>query len=105
MALKVIGAGLGRTGTLSLKLALEHIGFGPCYHMSEMFGAMRRAMPLWLAAGHGRADWDAIFEGYRATTDYPGCTYWRELVAAYPEARVILTTRDPDGWFDSVSAT
>ena len=105
MALKVIGAGLGRTGTLSLKLALEHIGFGPCYHMSEMFGAMRRAMPLWLAAGHGQADWDAIFEGYRATTDYPGCTYWRELAARYPEARVILTTRDPDSWFDSVSAT
>jgi hypothetical protein len=105
MALKVIGAGLGRTGTLSLKLALEHIGYGPCYHMSEMFGAIRREMPLWIAAGHGQADWDAIFDGYQATADYPGCTYWRELATKYPEARIILTTRDPDSWFESVSAT
>ncbi len=105
MALKVIGAGLGRTGTLSLKLALEHLGFGPCYHMSEVFAGVRRNLPLWVAAGRGQPDWDAIFDGYLSTTDYPGCTYWRELAEHYPDAKVVLSTRDPDSWFDSVSNT
>jgi hypothetical protein len=105
MALGVIGAGLGRTGTLSLKLALEHIGFGKCYHMSEMIANVRRHLPLWLASANGDPRWDAIFDGYRSSTDYPGCMFWRELTAEYPEAKVILTTRDPDKWFESVSAT
>lgn len=105
MALKVIGAGLGRTGTLSLKLALEHLGFGPCYHMSEVLAGVRRNLPLWLEAGRGRPDWDAIFGGFASTTDYPGCTYWRELAAYYPDAKVVLSTRDPNSWFDSVSNT
>src|SRR5690606_30029691 len=61
MTLKVIGAGLGRTGTLSLKLALEHIGFGPCYHMSEMLAQMRSHLPLWIETARGNPDWDAIF--------------------------------------------
>ena len=101
MALKVIGAGLGRTGTLSLKLALEHIGFARCYHMSEMLSQMRSHLPLWIESAKGNPQWDAIFEGYQSTTDYPGCMFWRELLAKYPEAKVILTTRDPDKWFES----
>jgi hypothetical protein len=105
MTLKVIGAGLGRTGTLSLKLALEHIGFGRCYHMSEMLAQMRTHLPLWLEAARGYPNWGAIFAGYLSTCDYPACTYWRELAATYPEAKIVLTTRDPDSWFDSVSAT
>ena len=105
MALAVIGAGLGRTATFSLKVALEHLGFGPCYHMSEVFAGARRNVPLWLDAIDGRPDWDAIFEGFHSTTDYPACTYWRELVEHYPRAKVILTVRDPDTWFDSVSET
>ncbi|GGC22108.1 hypothetical protein GCM10011371_07190 [Novosphingobium marinum] len=105
MALEVIGAGLGRTATFSLKFALEHLGFGPCYHMSEVFARARRDVPLWIEASQGRADWDAIFEGFRSTTDYPACTYWRELSGKYPAAKFILTTRDPDSWFDSVSET
>lgn len=105
MALKVIGAGLGRTGTLSLKLALEHLGFGPCYHMAEIFADMNRALPLWLDVVRGKPDWEAVFDGYQSSTDYPVCTYWRELAALYPEAKVILSTRDPDSWFDSVSET
>src|SRR5665213_573713 len=96
MALKVIGAGLGRTGTLSLKLALEHIGFGPCYHMSEMLSQSRSHAPLWIESASGNPRWDTIFAHYRSTTDYPGCTFWRELLEKYPDARVILTTRDPD---------
>ncbi|WP_338465922.1 sulfotransferase [Novosphingobium sp. ZN18A2] len=105
MALEVIGAGLGRTATFTLKFALEHIGFGPCYHMVENFKGARRNVPLWLDAIDGKPDWDAIFEGYRSTTDYPACTYWRELSEYYPDAKVILTQRDPDSWFDSVSET
>lgn len=105
MTLKVIGAGLGRTGTLSFKLALEHIGFGPCYHMSEMLAQMRTHLPLWLDAARGRPDWEAIFADYLSTCDYPGCTFWRELAAEYPEAKIVLTTRNPDSWFESVSAT
>jgi hypothetical protein len=104
MPLKVIGAGLGRTGTLSLKLALERLGFGPCFHMAEMFINQDRA-PLWVDAAEGRPNWEAIFKGYPATTDYPACIYWRELASAYPSAKVILTLRDADKWFESTQAT
>jgi hypothetical protein len=105
MALKVIGAGLGRTGTLSLKLALEHIGFGPCYHAMELPLAKFGRTPLWSDAIRGRPDWDAIFDGYQSTTDYPGCCFWRELMDHFPEAKVLLSVRDPDSWYDSMSAT
>jgi hypothetical protein len=105
MALKVIGAGLGRTATFSLKFALEHIGLGPCYHMSEVFASSRRNVPLWLDVVRGKPSWDAIFEGYQSTTDYPACSYWRELAEYYPEAKVILSVRDPESWFESVSET
>ena len=94
-----------RTATLSLKFALEHLGLGPCYHMSEVFAAARRNVPLWLQAVHGKPNWDALFDGFTSTTDYPACTYWRELADHYPGAKVILTVRDPDSWFDSVSET
>jgi len=105
MALKVIGAGLGRTATFSLKFALEHIGFGPCYHMSEVLAGARRNIPLWLDVIAGKPDWDAVFDGFQSTTDYPACTYWRELAEHYPEARFILTVRDADKWFESVNQT
>jgi hypothetical protein len=105
MALDVIGAGLGRTATFSLKFALEHLGFGPCYHMAEVLAGARRNIPLWLDVVHGKPDWNAVFAGYQSTTDYPACTYWRELAAFYPDAKVILSVRDPDSWFDSVSET
>ena len=105
MPLKVIGAGLGRTATFSLKFALEHLGLGPCYHMSEVLAAARRNVPLWLNVIKGRPDWDSIFDGYQSTSDYPACSYWRELADYYPNAKVVLTTRDADSWFDSVSET
>jgi hypothetical protein len=105
MALEVIGAGLGRTATFSLKFALEHLGFGPCYHMAEVFAGARRNVPLWLDVVSGKPDWNAVFAGFKSTTDYPACTYWRELAAFYPEAKVILSVRDADSWFDSVSET
>jgi sulfotransferase family protein len=103
--MKLIGAGLGRTGTMSLKFALEHIGFGPCYHMIEFMAHVPRDLPRWLDVIDGRPDWDAVFAGYASTVDYPGCTYWRELLAKWPDAKVILTIRDPDSWFESANET
>ncbi len=105
MSLQVIGAGLGRTGTLSLKFALEHLGFGSCHHATEVAANMRTALPLWNAAERGAADWPAIFAGYRSSTDHPGCYYWRQLIEVYPQAKVVLTVRDPDSWFESVTQT
>jgi hypothetical protein len=105
MTLKVIGAGFGRTGTMSLKLALEQLGFGPCYHMAEVF--KHQAWDLWYEASKdpAHADWATIFQGYNATVDWPNATYWKELADAYPDAKIILTERDPDQWFDSTQAT
>ena len=104
MTLKVVGAGLGRTGTASLKVALEQLLGGRCYHMSECFGNPAHP-PLWLAAARGRPDWEAIFKGYVATVDYPACGFWRQLADHYPEAKVLLTVRDPDKWFESTRET
>lgn len=104
MTLEIIGSGLGRTGTKSLQSALNLLGFGPCHHMVEVF-AHPETMPLWVAAGEGRPDWDAIFAGYRSMVDYPGAHYWRQLAAYYPDAKVLHTVRDPDKWFDSTQAT
>lgn len=105
MSLSVIGAGLPRTGTMSLKLVLEDLGFGRCYHMTEVF-QNPSAAPLWeLAAESEHTDWDAIFEGYHSTTDAPGCLFYRQLAHAYPDAKLILSLRDPNQWFDSTQAT
>ena len=104
MALKVIGAGLGRTGTLSLKLALEQLGFGPCYHMVEAMLNLQ-SIPLWVQAADGNSNWNAIFKDYASTVDYPGCSFWRPLADFYPDAKVLLSVRDPEQWFESTQAT
>lgn len=105
MALDVIGAGFGRTGTNSLKLALEQLNFGPCHHMFEVRDNPEQ-LPAWDHAARGeQADWDAMFQGYRAQVDWPGAAYWRQLSDHYPYAKIILSVRDPDAWFDSVWAT
>lgn len=105
MALKVIGAGLGRTGTLSLKLALEHLGFGPCHHMAEVFANIGSQVPKWVDVVNGKPDWDSVFDGFQAAVDYPGCSYWQELADKYPDAKIILSLRDPESWFNSVNST
>jgi hypothetical protein len=103
--LKVIGAGFGRTGTLSMKAALETLGFGPCYHMVEVFGKPTDAA-LWEAATRGDpVDWNKIFAGYQATVDWPACAFYKDLMKAYPDAKVLLTVRDPEKWYESVSST
>ena len=104
MTLRVVGAGLGRTGTASLQIALEHLGFGPCYHMKELLMDPSRA-PLWVSAAEGNPDWEQVFHGYASTVDYPGCSFWRELMGVYPEAKLLLSVRDPDQWFDSTQGT
>lgn len=105
MALSVIGAGFGRTGTMSLKLALEQLGLGPCYHMVEVF-KNPKAPGYWEAAADGLpVDWDEVFAGYGSTVDWPNATFYRELAEAYPQAKVVLTLRDPQAWFASTQAT
>ncbi len=104
MALKIIGAGLGRTGTASLKVALESLGFGHCYHMTEIM-QNPDFIPGWMDAANGIPDWDKIFHDYGATVDYPACSFWRELAEHYPDAKIILTVRDANSWFDSTSET
>ena len=105
MALDVVGAGFGRTGTLSLKSALEALGFDRCYHMMEMReNSDHRA--VWAAAHRGEpVDWDVLFEGYRAAVDWPACNLWRELAEYYPNAKVLLSVRDSQRWYDSVRNT
>jgi hypothetical protein len=103
--LKVIGAGFGRTGTWSLKAALEKLGFGPCYHMTEVFAHPSHA-DVWVAAARGEpADLEAVLEGYEATTDWPACTFYEELMERYPEAKVLLSVRDPERWYESTRST
>lgn len=105
MALEVIGAGFGRTGTMSLKIALEELGFAPCYHMIEVFENPEHVR-LWEAAVRGEpVDWEKIFGDYRATVDWPGAAFYEELMERYPDAKVILTVRDPDRWYESALNT
>jgi hypothetical protein len=107
--LQVIGAGFGRNGTATLRDALVRLGFGPCDHMRENFEHPER-FPLWEEALRRKdagepIDWRPLLGDYRATMDWPGAYFWRELTAAHPDARVILTVRDPGRWYDSIRAT
>jgi len=105
MSLQVIGSGFGRTGTASLKRALEMLGFGPCHHMEEVL-ANPAQVPHWQAVAAGQAvDWELVFAGYRSQIDWPGAHVWRELAAAYPAAKVIHSIRPEDAWWTSFSAT
>ncbi|HND31303.1 MAG TPA: sulfotransferase [Myxococcota bacterium] len=103
--LRVVGAGFGRTGTLSLKRALEILGFGPCYHMEEVMKHPEH-VPVWEAATRGEAvDWRALYAGWGATVDWPSCAFYQEILAAHPDAKVILSRRDPQRWHQSVMQT
>lgn len=105
MALRVIGAGMGRTGTLSLKLALEMLGFGPCHHMTELIADPRTA-PQWLDVWRGKdPDWQAIYAGYHSAVDFPTYRHFDTLAARWPDARVVLTVRDPEKWWQSTYET
>ena len=106
MTLKVIGAGLGRTGTMSLKLALEKLLGGPCYHMTELFEHLEEHTPLWHQAAKGESvNWDKVFSNYVAAVDEPVSTQWQSIMAHYPDALVVLSVRDADSWWKSAIAT
>ena len=103
--MKVIGSGFGRTGTLSLKAALEILGFAPCYHMEEV---IKRPSHIkhWQKIGHNQPVlWENIFDDFQATVDFPASLFYRELLAHYPEAKVVHTVRDPERWYSSTAET
>jgi hypothetical protein len=105
MTIQVIGAGFGRTGTFSLKAALEQLGFGPCYHMVEVFGHPEHNA-VWENAALGeKTDWKGFLAPYPAGVDWPICHFWRELSDVFPDAKFILTERDPEAWYKSMSQT
>ncbi len=105
MSLKVVGAGVGRTGTHSLKIALEQLLGGPCHHMIEILGDPSQAAG-WMDAIEGRpVDWSTMPVGYLSLVDWPGCSFWPELSAANPDALVLLSVRDPESWYRSASNT
>lgn len=103
--MRVVGVGLGRTGTHSLKIAVEQLLAAPCHHMVEVIGNSEQ-MRLWTAAANGQPDWPAIFSGYSATVDWPGAGFWRELVEQYPNAVVLLSKRtSAEAWWKSANGT
>jgi hypothetical protein len=102
--MKVIGAGLPRTGTLSQKVALEMLGFGPCYHMVNILTDLPLAKQ-WEQAMDGEVDWDQVFGEHESTVDWPGAFFYRELADAYPDAKIVLSTRDPEAWEKSMRTT
>lgn len=105
MPLKVVGAGFGRTGTNSLKLALEQLGFGPCHHMFEVRDNPRQ-LPFWQAAARGEImDWDEVFAEYNASVDWPSAHFWREIADHFADAKVLLSVRPAESWFKSVHST
>lgn len=104
MALEIIGAGFGRTGTYSLKAALERLGCGPCHHMCEVIGDPDQ-IRLWSDVVEGRSDFGRVFSGYRAAVDFPISAYWQDVLAATPGARVVLSQRDAEDWYGSFSQT
>jgi hypothetical protein len=102
--MKLIGAGLPRTATMTQKMALETIGYGPCYHMANVMGDLG-TVPRWLEAFLGRSDWDDIFGGFQATVDWPGAFFYKDLMEAYPDAKVLLSVRDGVSWERSMGQT
>ena len=105
MSLQVIGSGVGRTGTHSLKLALEQLGFAKCYHMEELFRHPEELIYFKKAERGETVDWDKLFVGYKSAVDYPVARYYKQLIAAYPQAKIIHTVRDPESWYNSAMET
>lgn len=103
--MKVLGVGFGRSGTMSLKVALEELGASPCLHMIDLIRNTELIPPWYDAAIEGKVDFDRMFAGFEATIDWPGCTFWRELIDHYPDSPVLLNYREFDGWYKSVKNT
>jgi hypothetical protein len=104
MSIRLIGAGLPRTGTLTQKVALEMLGLGPCYHWVDVLADLNR-VEVWSRAMDGDVSWPEVFDGWQSTVDWPGGYFWRELMDAYPNAKVLLSVRDPEAWERSFRET
>lgn len=103
--MKIIGAAYGRTGTKSLQIALEILGFGKCYHMEKLL-RNPNGVGHWKDAMEGKkVNWDELFAGYQSIVDFPGSMYYKELSAYYPDSKVILGLRDPETWYKSAYET
>lgn len=104
--LKLINAGLGRTGTTSLQVALERLGFGECFHMFDIVGSDERLAQWERIVCDGKpADWKAVFDGYTSAVDGPCAVYYPQLMETFPDAKVMLTVRDAEGWYRSTHDT
>jgi len=105
VTLNVIGAGFGRTGTLSMKCALEYLGLGPCYHMLEVMNRPENADAWYNAAQGEPTNWEVILNGFQSSVDWPACHFWKPLASHFPEAKIILTLRDEEAWWQSINNT
>lgn len=105
MTLKIIGAGFGRTGTDSMREAIDRLGFGPCHHMFEVNRDEAQRSAWRAVVGGARPDWDGLFSGYSACVDWPSAFYWRELMEFFPAAKVVLTYRSAESWWTSFEQT
>lgn len=105
MAISIIGVGVGRTGTYSLRLALNQLGYGPCHHMEEVLKNMDIQVPLWSETLKGNTNWSTIYNGFKSAVDWPTAGFFRELIKEYPTAKFILTERNPENWADSFGST
>jgi len=105
MSLQVIGSGVGRTGTHSLKIALEQLGFGKCYHMEELLRHPEGLTYFEKAERGETVDWNKLFKGYSSAVDYPVARYYKEIIAAFPQAKIIHTIRDAESWYNSAMET
>ena len=103
--MRVIGAGLPRTATTTLLVALEQLGFGPCYHMRDLLADLENGLPLWEAVADGDRNWEQIFDGAQSTVDWPSARYWSELIEHYTDAKVVLSVRPGEAWVRSMRKT
>jgi hypothetical protein len=103
--MRVIGAGLPRTATTTQMFALEQLGGGPCYHMRDLLADLESGLPLWEGAAAGAAEWEQIFGKARSTVDWPSARYYRDLMEHYPDAKILLSVRDPEDWVRSMRQT
>ena len=105
MAMNVIGVGVGRTGTYSLRTAINQLGFGPCHHMEDVLQNRDVQVPLWSSAVGGSADWQSLYGGFESAVDWPTAAFFRELLEEYPSAKFVLTQRSAESWADSFGST
>jgi hypothetical protein len=103
--MRVIGAGLPRTATTTQMVALEQLGFGACYHMRDLLADLESGLPLWESVADGSPDWERTFDGANSTVDWPSARFYRELMDYYPDAKILLSVRDAEGWVRSMRST